>query len=447
MPFDSASPRHTPMPHQETGATFLAMRGFAMLCDEPGLGKTLQSILACDYAGARKVLVVCPAVVRRMWEDEFLVNQQIDRLVRACEGNPKDAPGDGVTIVSHAAFADEAAVATLRQGAPYDVIILDESHQIRQMDAARCRNLLAPGGAWTWAKHFWCLTGTPIVNSAADVWPLFYGPLQDPLSWWDFGVRYAEVMKQDAYGGIRPIGLQRQDELAKYLRPHMLRRTLESVGILLPPLTVEQRAVEVPPAVLTRIMSDLDNWTQERLDLALEEKDELHDSALARVRKALGLAKAEAVARYVHDMLLAREGPVVVFFQHTAVREELFNMLSRQCGWKVSWIDGKVTLPQLKAAKEWFQAGRLDVVLVQTDAGGVGISLTRSNRVVIGELPWTAVALWQGVKRCHRIGTTRPVLAEVMRARGCWLDEALAGTISKKDLAAHKLLSLLETNQ
>ena len=33
-------------------------------------------------------------------------------------------------------------------------------------------------------------------------------------------------------------------------------------------------------------------------------------------------------------------------------------------GYTVSWIDGKVTRAQLRAAKDWFQAGRIDVLLV-----------------------------------------------------------------------------------
>jgi hypothetical protein len=345
------------------------------------------------------------------------------------------------------------------QGAPYDLIIIDESHLIRRFDAARTRSILAPAptaaaitpssmdppGAWTWSSRLWCLTGTPIVNSAADLWPLAYGPMRMPVSWWDWGNQFCDEMRQDGFGGIRPIGLKNIPALADTMRPHVLRRTLPGIGIILPPLTINQVPVPVDQAALARAMADLEGWTPARLALALELRDELHDAALARVRKVLGLAKVQVVARHVDQMLKNGEGPVVVFFQHTQVREELFTELSTRCGYKVSWIDGKVSRAQVTAAEDWFSMGWLDVILVQTDAGGVGISLVRSNRCVIAELPWTSVAMFQGVARLHRIRQERPVLAEVIRAHGCWLEEALAGAVSKKQRAAEQFLTALET--
>ena len=67
----------TLMPHQEVAVPFLAERGFAFLWDEPGLGKTIDAIAAADAVGARKILVVCPAVVRTHWADEFETWQRI----------------------------------------------------------------------------------------------------------------------------------------------------------------------------------------------------------------------------------------------------------------------------------------------------------------------------------------------------------------------------------
>ena len=444
MPFDGNPSRPKPMPHQITGAAFLAARGFALLADEAGAGKSPQVVLAADQVGARRILMVCPAVVRRHWEKIFLDWQRIDRTIDVVEGNVKSAPGDGVTIVSHAAFADAASVKLMFQSAPYDVIVIDEIHFMRQMDAARTRAILAPDGAWAWAVRFWGLSGTPLVNSAADLWPLTYGPMRMQVPWWDWGQRFAAEVRQDSYGGIRFVGLKNADELATILRPHVLRRTLDGVGVKLPPLTMSQLSVAVDPAALNRVMADLEGWNPQRLLQALEDKDELHDSALARVRKALGLAKAAATAMHVRAILDAGQGPVVVFFQHTAVREVLFEAL-RSSGHVGSWIDGKVTKAQLGAAIEWFQSSRLDYLLVQTDAGGVGITLTKANRAVVAELPWTAVGLWQAAKRISRIGQTRACLVEILRAQGCWLEDALASAVQRKHLASQSLLSLLET--
>lgn len=448
------------MTHQLSGGSFLAERGFAILLDPPGLGKTATTIIAADQANARRILVSCPAVVRSHWAREFASWQQIDRPIKIEEGFVKGTPGDGVTIISHAVLADSMpmlgelrtvrkgggqSLLHLRNGAPYDVLIVDEAHQFRSPDSIRSRNLLFPDGVWSWAHQAWFLTGTPMVNSASDFWMLNLGPLRRPdIEWWAWCKQFCE-MKPHAYEGQVPFGIKNAEELAAYLRPHVLRRTFKSCGIELPPLAINHLTRGIDPTLVNRAMAGLENWSPQRLATAIEENDELRDAAISRVRRALGIAKATAVAEHIGGVLAGGEGPVVSFFQHTDVRDLMHAELSKKYGFRVSWIDGKVTRPQLALAEEWFQAGKLDVLLVQTDAGGMGLTLTRGNRVVVAELPWTAVALHQAIKRCHRITQNRPVTAEVLRISNCWLEEALASVVSRKHVASEKLMTLLET--
>lgn len=435
----------TPFPHQMTGARFLAERRVALLLDEMGLGKTAQVVLAADLIGARKILVICPAVVRVGWEDEFVTWQKIDRPIRAVEGRIRETPDPGVTVISHAALADAASVMALRAGAPYDLIVVDEIHEIRNWDAARTRAMYGENALYRCAPYFWGLTGTPVVNSAADLWPFAAGPLANQKSWWDWSMQFT-VLKDAGNGDVRPIGLRQADVLADIFRSHVLRRTAESVGIRLPPLEVQDVMLPADPTALARAMAGLQQWDARRLTAALDDQDELKDSALASARRALGVAKAQALADHVRGILEAGEGPAVVFFQHTDVRKIAHAVLSTHAGYKVSWIDGSVTRTQLRAAREWFQAGRLDALLVQTQAGGVGLTLTRGCRAVIGELPWTAVALQQAIKRIHRLTQTRACRADVLRLKNCWLEDALATTVGRKHRASEDFLSRLTTN-
>jgi hypothetical protein len=445
-------------PHQETGVDFLARRGFAFLWDEPGAGKTPQVVCACDAVGARKVLVVAPSAVRQQWAEEFETWGAIKRPVTVEEGYVTERPGDGVTIVSHASLADEPpspksrqrrrevySWPTIRDGGPYDVVVLDEGDAFRDYNALRARNFYMPGGLFSQARQTWTLTGTPLVNSAADLWLPVFGPIGDPISWWDWCNRYAE-MKPDAYEGMKPVGIRDARGLAEFLRPHVLRRTLKSVGVQLPPLEIRPVAIPVNGDTLRAAMAGLEGWTPERVRLAMENGDELRDAALSRVRQALGIAKVPFAAGHIAGILEQGDGPVVAFFQHTEVRKMLFDIL-RSSGFVVSWIDGKVTRAQLRAAKDWFQAGRIDVLLVQTQAGGVGLNLVRSHRAVTLELPWTSVALEQSHKRVHRIGQMQPCTAEVLRASDCWLENILASVTERKRKAADELLSLLTTGR
>lgn len=432
------------LPHQETAANFLASRGPALLWDDMGLGKTYSAVAGADRAGCRKILVCCPAAVRPHWAREFLNRQTVQREVTVVEGNPKTPPGGDVTIISHAAFSNANALEMLRAGAPYDVFIIDEAHQFRAYGAQRVLNLLAiEGGAWRWSWRAWFLTGTPVVNSAGDLWPLLSGPFHHTEVWWDFVNRFAD-MKQ-GFDGLVPTGLKNPEELAQILRRHVLRRTIESIGINLPPLTVEQTDLDIDQGALATAMAGLADWTPQRLQKALDENDEIKDEALARVRHALGLAKVLPAATYAWHLMNAKKGPVVVFFQHTEVRKRLYEILAHW-GFKVSWIDGKITPAQLTAAESWFQEGKLDILLAQTQSAGQGLTLTRASTCISMELPWTSVAVQQSHKRIHRIGQNKPCTAHVLRAKGCWLEDVLSSVVSKKQKASETLLNLLTTN-
>jgi SNF2 family DNA or RNA helicase len=54
--------------------------------------------------------------------------------------------------------------------------------------------------------------------------------------------------------------------------------------------------------------------------------------------------------------------------------------------------------------REAFQRGELDLICVTTGAGGVGITLTRSDCAVFLQRPWSLVEATQSEDRLHRIG-------------------------------------------
>lgn len=406
---------------------------------------TAAAVAGADLRCALRILVLCPAVVKVHWAREFTRWQTIPRPVTITDGFLKAPPGAGVTIASHACIAHTPSVNQIRMGAPYDVIIVDEFHAFRAYNANRTQNLLTPqSGIFQWTQCFWALTGTPVVNSAGDLWPTFFGPMRRPADWWEFCNFYTNI--KNGSDGPKPVGIKNEDILADLMRPFVLRRTLESVGIQLPSLHFHTVDVPIDKKIMTEVLADLEVWSPQRLSAALENNDDLKDTALARVRQVLGLAKVDAVATEAYNLLKAGDGPIVIFFQHTRVRERLYELLSTHAGYQVSWIDGKITQTQLTAAETWFQAGKLNVLLVQTQAGGQGITLHRSNLVIHSEYPWTSVALYQATKRVHRIGQTRPCDAIMMRAKGCWLEDLLSSVVTMKQRASDKLLALLTTS-
>jgi len=435
------------MPHQRTGGDFLSTRPFALLADDPGLGKTATAIHGADICGARKILVLCPAAVRPHWARSFAEWQQIDRPVATLEGLPKALPGPGVTIASHEALA--RAPDLLRQA--YDLIIVDEIHAMRDFAARRTKHLFqsidVPGhihkGAWSWTPRLWGLSGTPIVNSAADLWPMFHGPLQQPVSWDTFAQRFCERLVPQEYGGVKPLGLKNAPELAERMRPFTLRRTLDSVGIALPPLTTRSVGFDLPSAAMAEIMAGLERWSPQRLIAALEQSDDLSDKDMMRVRRVLGIAKCLAVATWIWQQITQQDsGPVVCFFWHQDVRDSLCALL-QPCNLRVGWIDGKSGPKQLAVMEAAFQNGEYDILLAQTQSAGQGLTLHRSHTCVTAESPWTSMALQQAFKRISRIGQTKPCTATILTVNNCWLEDIMSTIITRKQQASETLLGLL----
>jgi TATA-binding protein-associated factor len=168
-----------------------------VLLARQGLGKTLQAtaILACSIsqqraaAGAtnptaaaaaaggappvRPSLVVCPSTLVAHWAHEigkYVAPEALRPLVIL--GPPseraaaqKQLPDHDVAIMSYEALRSDAAWAAAQQ---WDYVILDEGHVIRNP-----KSKLAAAVKRLAAQHRLVLSGTPIQNSALELWGLF----------------------------------------------------------------------------------------------------------------------------------------------------------------------------------------------------------------------------------------------------------------------------------
>ena len=61
----------TPYDYQQEGILFGLQKRRFLIGDEPGLGKTLQSIGVVDCAHAYPCLVICPSSLKINWQREF----------------------------------------------------------------------------------------------------------------------------------------------------------------------------------------------------------------------------------------------------------------------------------------------------------------------------------------------------------------------------------------
>ena len=120
---------------------------------------------------------------------------------------------------------------------------------------------------------------------------------------------------------------------------------------------------------------------------------------MGMLREEAGVARASYTAEYVSDLVDQGE-QVVVFYEHDKVHAAIADKLDK-AGIVYATISGKSNTNRGKV-EDSFQAGDINVILAQTAAGGVGITLTAAPHAVFAQLPWSAGLLAQAAGRIHR---------------------------------------------
>lgn len=160
-------------PHQIeaalVGIEASAERG-RILADEVGLGKTIEAALVLSQRWAerkRRLLVIAPASLRKQWEQELEEKFGLPSMVvdtRNPEGNPFEEKA--VVIVSYQYAARRTGLLT---AVPWDLIVIDEAHRLRnawRSDSRLGKPLLA---AVQHAPKL-LLTATPLQNSLLELY-------------------------------------------------------------------------------------------------------------------------------------------------------------------------------------------------------------------------------------------------------------------------------------
>lgn len=451
------------MPHQ---ARFLASvrdghRSF-LLADEPGLGKTAQSVLAASVADAYPLLVVVPNVVKMNWarEVERWTPQRRVTVIHG-DGNDVDAFAD-VFIVNydildrHLSWISDFGFAGM---------VVDEAHMIKNVQSQRSRNVLAiserirertPGVS----PLLIALTGTPLINDIDDfraIWRF--------LGWTESDKPGPELMAQLENNGWTPADSAFYPEARQsVIDMGIVRRRKIDVASDLPAKRVVDLPVELDDelgrgireaeAQLAKKLLDRFRVVKrgklgEKLDdaaiirmVASQELEESHASAdglnVFTMVRQIGQAKAQLAADYA--VQLARSvGKVVFFAKHIDVMDRVERQLA-EAGLKTVSIRGDQTAAFRQEQIDAFnQDPEVSVAVCSLTAAGVGVNLQASSNVVLAELSWTDAEQTQAIDRVHRIGQEEPVTAwRIVAAQT--IDAKIAELIdSKAGLAARAL--------
>lgn len=169
-------------PHQIEAALFAVRSPVSqgvLLADEVGLGKTIEAgLVLCQYwaESRRKLLVICPASLRKQWELELkekfnlpiiILDAKIYREAQKTEiTNPFDT--ESIVIASmHFASRQSGDIRAVQ----WDMAVIDEAHKLR--NAYRASNRLGQNIKWALeSRRKILLTATPLQNSLLELYGL-----------------------------------------------------------------------------------------------------------------------------------------------------------------------------------------------------------------------------------------------------------------------------------
>ena len=431
----------TEVPTKDKTGTVIVRGG--LQCDDMGLGKTIQMIATMANHRVKATLLLAPLAMIKTWSDVCI---QAGMIVYEAEKGTWVRGKISTSIPRHFMKLRPRVYITnyeklyhhpklVRQ--EWDRVVLDEAHKIRNGDgdlAYRIRKIAAP--------LRWAITGTPLVNSKKDVVSLL-GFVGVPVSiLWTWEKHYNTILPQlllhrslDSLrssirgapplpiieNNVLPFHTPQEDEfyhgvqgasaamMEKYSND--LLTTNQSFLLLL-----RLRQISVHPQVYIN--------AKRREDSHYSRPDWNKSSTkLERIGAIIDGDDTESVHKYIIFCQFHDEMELIHEYLQDKIEEDHILM----------YHGGMNQAERTKILARSKQTTKPTVLLLQLQAGGVGLNLQEYDRILFVSPWWTAALMDQAIARAVRIGQTNVVKIYHLR-----LHAEAESTINIDDLVHQK---------
>lgn len=394
-----------------------------ILGDEMGLGKTIQTIALLAHLREKDVsgpfLVVGPLSCLQNWHNEFIrfapalkaliYHGSKDERARLRgefrrKGENKDIP---VMITSYEIIIRDISFLKTLQ---WKFVIIDEGHRLKNMNCRLLRELKVLGKD----GNRLLLTGTPLQNNLTELWSLLnfllpdiFDDLDSFQAWFDFDFSKDNNEERVLQGELQHSVVTK---LHQILRPFLLRRLKQDVEL------------EIPSKKEYILFAALSEWqTSQYKDIVdknlvnAQGKGIKLNNVLMQLRKCCNhpflfdwpldsngheavdevLVQASGkmllLDRLVKRLMEEGDHKILIFSQMT----RMLDILEEYCGLrklKYCRLDGNVSAEDRISAMNEFQreGADIDVFLLSTRAGGLGVNLVAADTCIIFDSDWCA---------------------------------------------------------
>lgn len=374
--------------------------GKIILADEPGLGKTIQTLAYLYEAKKFPVLIVCPASLKLNWQQEIKKWLDFDDVyichgTRDVERKAKEAAQKKVVIINYDILINWAY--DLYWNCFFHAIVFDEAHMVKEnkdanvmrpikkhrisctseTDRVSAANFLTQ---MIRSKIF--ITGTPVVNGVADIanfllWidPCLFGGYKN------FVEKFTEEYYNPRTKKVEYLGGKNLLELNEILNNgYIIRRKKVTATPDIP----NKNRVFIP------VMCDFYADLGKRVPI-----NEMQKERVARTEYVL-----PTVISWIKDFL-ETDKKLVVFCNFTATVDALKEKFKD----KAVVFDGRCSETEKDNAVKEFQSNPEKKLFIgNLQAAGVGITLTAADTVLTVDFSHTVKDHYQAEDRVCRIG-------------------------------------------
>ncbi|MDY7077233.1 MAG: SNF2-related protein [Chloroflexota bacterium] len=441
-------------------------RGRGLLCDEVGLGKTIEAGLVLEEYLLRqmvnRVLIITPPALVEQWREELASKFGLTDFVVNYDPEFRELGPQAWAafprVIASLATARRSEHRRVITDIVYDLVVVDEAHHLKNRASVSWKFVNA-----LQKKYILMLTATPVQNNLDELYNLITilkpGQLKTPR---EFRRRF--VVQGD------PRLPKNRGRLRELLADVMVRHVRGQVGVQLPPrrahtvrlrLEPDERALyddvsnfvrrcirttTPAPSLAGRggggagqvdaVLPAVHRFTLRTLQreigsspaavrptlMKLAERSEMvphREMLLGLADRAGGVqswAKGKALEQFLLSQLASDRREKLIIFTHFRTTLELLADLLRGMGVDFALYHGQLSRAQKDDVIRRFEESAQ--VLLSTEAAGEGRNLQFCRLMLNFDLPWNPQRIEQRVGRIHRVGQTRPVEIFNLSAEG-----------------------------
>jgi len=395
-----------PFPHQKRSALWLWQAKSGILAAQMGLGKTLIYTLAMEIdPTVKKVLIICPNSLKLTLRDEEIHRYfHAKAYILGGKKNPYPLEDCKYFITNYEYFArkDFDPVKKLKAYGidKPDVVIIDESHRIKEMSSNTFQNI-SDNFADLDGIRFIMSTGTPIKSASRELYSQlhlinsFAFPSKESFYTDYCGMYWDKNIKMWVYDVKR----ERAGDLNALIQPYMYRIRKED-------------ALDLPEKIFTRVLIEL-SPEEQRIYEEIEEgvaneifNEEKMGAALPiTIMLRLQQYCSQVKVKHLQEMIrrMVDEGEKVVFIDRFKETLKEVNLLFPT---ESAIHSGDQKTEERQEVKKQFMDPSGDLMLFLGSAAtcNAGLTLTVSSKLFLNTLEYTVADCEQLYDRIHRIG-------------------------------------------